>query len=284
MLCSCHDCVITNSHAKKQQLSQNNDHIEEGAETIEKLQDWEKFFNNFDSVYNLIKSSKDFSAEQKDLLTQSIKVFAYKDASKTRDVLAAIGDNLLWFSEHEKYKPHMEYLIELMDNTINNAESKKQIFTESKSKNINRILQAMPYSNKIRHSIIRNLASSKYELEIFENILNSNIVSNFKTINDVDKSARQGLEASFLILKSLEKYPVLISYPQYTNSILNASLYHKDLAKRVIELFSRGYLDKTELYDSIKNSYLLNNYQNLNLNEEQIEYINNIKDILNNHN
>ena len=194
-------------------------------------------------------------------------------------------------SDDEEYKPHMEYLkphkeylIELMDDTINNAESRKQIFTESKFKNINRILQAMPYSNKIRHSIVKNLELSGYKLETFENILNSYIVSNFHNINNSDKSAKHGLESSFLILKSLQKYPVLISYPQYTNSILNASLYSAELMKKVIELFSSGYLDETKLHDSIKNSYLLNNYQNLNLNEEQLEYINNIKNILNNHN
>ena len=50
MLCSCHDCVITNSHGKKQQLTKtnNNTESENDAETtteeIKSLADFEKYF------------------------------------------------------------------------------------------------------------------------------------------------------------------------------------------------------------------------------------------------
>ena len=83
LLCSCKDCVIINTKKpeknKKEFLEKNEqttnttiakDSLEKNKEleNLNSLNDFEKYFNDFDSTIELLKLSKNFSLEQKDLL------------------------------------------------------------------------------------------------------------------------------------------------------------------------------------------------------------------------
>lgn len=285
LLISCKECVIVNN--KKPEKSKTTKDIEKEEEEIETkkldnldyLDDFAKHFADFDSIFALVRSVPDFSDEQKELFTQAVKKFAYNDLSNAQNFLASVGQAVISFDEKEELTETKKYVLNLMNNMLNdiNTEAKKKIFDINLEK-LNRIMQAITYDEKIRASIMRLLENNP-DFEVFEKILNINIIKNFYP-TDINKHHKQGSVAAFLILKILQKQPIFITYPQHINNILYAALYKDSLMKRVLELYER-YKDEKNFIEQLKNTDLLKKYENLNLEQEQLEFVEKIKDIVN---
>lgn len=286
LLISCKECVIVNN--KKPEKSKTTKDIEKEEEEIEtkkidnldSLDDFAKHFADFDSIFALVQSVPDFSDEQKELFTQAVKKFAYEDMNKAQNFLASVGQAVVSFDEKEELIETKKYVLNLMNNMLNdiNAEARKKIFDITDSHKLNRIMQAIPYDEKIRASIMRLLENNP-DFEVFEKILNTNIIKNLHPTN-INKSQKQGLAAAFLILKILQKQPIFITYPQHINNILYAALYKDSLMERVLELCER-YKDEKNFIEQLKNSDLLKKYEDLNLERKQLEFVEKIKNIVN---
>ena len=297
LLISCKECVIVNNKKPEKSktakdIEKEKEEKEEKEETkklnnLDSLDDFAKHFADFDSIFALVQSVPDFSDEQKKLFTQAVKKFAYEDMNKAQNFLASVGQAVVSFDEKEELTETKKYVLNLMNNMLDdinmdmrsgiNSEVKKKIFDITDLHKLNRIMQAILYDEETRRSIMRLLNNNDFE--VFNNILNINIIKNLHP-TDINKSQKQGLAAAFLILKTLQKQPVFITYPQHINNILYAALYIDSLMERVLELCER-YKDEKNFIEQLKNSDLLKKYENLNLDQEQLEFVGKIKNIVN---